>query len=134
MSAAETSSAARRFGLIGAVLGGTAVIAGAFGAHALKDVLEPDALAAFHTAARYQLIHAVVLLIPGLAASRIGRFGLVALVLGVILFSGSLYLLTLLDWTFMGPVTPLGGLSLIIGWTLLAVHFFQRGSARRMSE
>jgi uncharacterized membrane protein YgdD (TMEM256/DUF423 family) len=110
-----------------AILGATAVIAGAFGAHALKEVLNPEALNSYQTAVRYQMWHALALLLTGLlplsnkALQRIGWCWLC----GVLLFSGSIYLLHLgplmsgSSWNFLGPVTPIGGLLLITGWVLL---------------
>lgn len=111
------------------VAGGSAVLLGAFGAHGLKARLTPEALASFETGVRYQLIHAIALFAAAWLAERSGgALPLVAGALwcaGMILFSGSIYLLatrTLLGiekWRWLGPVTPLGGLCLIAGWTVL---------------
>lgn len=106
----------------GAVLGALAVAAGAFGAHALRARLSPADLATFETAARYQMYHALALLGVGLLAARgmpVASAGW-SFVAGVALFSGSLYLLTLGGLRWMGAVTPLGGIALILGWLLLA--------------
>lgn len=113
----------RLFSLIGSVLGLTAVAAGALGAHALEGKLEPDSLGDFQTAARYQLIHAVLLLLPPVAASRV-RGGLFTA--GVLLFSGSIYLLTLTPLSWVWPLTPIGGILLLAGWFELARHFWTR--------
>lgn len=113
------------------VAGGTAVILGAFGAHGLKGRLSPDALLSFETGVRYQLIHALALFAAAWMADRYGSsLPLVAGGLwcaGIVLFSGSIYLLAtrsllgIEGWRWLGPVTPLGGLCLIAGWaTLLA--------------
>jgi len=110
--------------LIGAVLGGLGVAAGAFGAHALKARVEPHLLAVFETGVRYQLVHALALLAVGLTV----RVGLPAaaratpwFVTGVVLFSGSLYALALGAPSRLGLITPLGGTALLVGWVLFAL-------------
>ena len=113
--------------LCAAVLGAIAVAAGAFGAHGLRDRLEPEQVAAWATAAHYQLLHSAVILALGLfemTSERSVRVPASLLTGGVILFSGSIYLLTLTGLRFLGPVTPVGGLCLIAGWLslLLAVR------------
>lgn len=116
---------ARLFLLIASILGGLSVAGGAFGAHALKGTLSESALSSFETGIRYQMFHAIALL---LVAILIGQYpeakGLATVgwcfIVGVILFSGSLYGLTLGGIKALGPVTPLGGLAFIIGWGLLA--------------
>lgn len=112
--------------LVATFLGLTGVIAGAFGAHGLEGVVSPDRLSAFETGARYQLFHALALLIVAVLAGQglAGRWltaSALCFTVGVGLFSGSLYGLVLLNWTFLGPITPLGGLLLMAGWLLLAV-------------
>jgi len=115
---------ARTFVLIGAVLGGLAVLTAALGGHQLKRVLEPEMLATFQTGAHYHLIHAVALLGVGAWIGQGGgRRAVVAgwlLVAGIVLFSGSLYLLALTGVRLLGLVTPFGGLSFVGGWTALA--------------
>ncbi|NUN96042.1 MAG: DUF423 domain-containing protein [Candidatus Omnitrophica bacterium] len=109
---------------VAGVAGATGVIAGAFGAHALKETLEPDLLAIFDTGARYHLIHAVALLGVALLALRdpgnvwLNRAGW-AFLLGVGVFSGSLYLLALTGVRTFGGITPFGGAALILGWVML---------------
>ena len=96
-----------------------AVILGAFGAHALKAHLTPEQLASYETGVRYQLYHAFALIFVALLHDRAGiRATLPAALftIGVLLFSGSIYLLATLGWKWLGPVTPLGGLSLMAGW------------------
>lgn len=108
---------------IAAFLAMTAVIAGAFGAHALKTRLDPQSLATFETAARYQMYHALGMLgvcwVMSVRPSRCVTSAGVCMLIGVILFSGSLYLLCFLPWRWLGPVTPLGGGFLIVSWLLL---------------
>jgi uncharacterized membrane protein YgdD (TMEM256/DUF423 family) len=115
---------------IGALLAGSAVAAGAFGAHALKGMVTPDRLAVFETAVRYQLIHALAILIVGILLDRTDAksLGVVAGLLeaGVAVFSGSLYVLVLLDVPIAGAVTPIGGVAMILGWLLLARWAWQQ--------
>lgn len=98
--------------------------AGAFGAHALRTRLTPADLATFETAARYQMYHALALLAVGWLVER-GHARAVAagwcFLAGTLLFSGSLYLLTLCGIRWMGAVTPLGGVAFIAGWVTLAL-------------
>jgi uncharacterized membrane protein YgdD (TMEM256/DUF423 family) len=115
----------RTFLVLGALSGAVSVAAGAFGAHALKTRLSPEHLAVFETGARYQMFHALAL---GLAAWAAARFGGAApawagwlFVAGTVLFSGSLYALTLSGVRALGAVTPFGGVAFIAGWIALAV-------------
>jgi uncharacterized membrane protein YgdD (TMEM256/DUF423 family) len=117
-------SAAQRFLVIGAVLAGCGVAAGAFGAHALKEILDAPMLQVFETATRYVMYHAFGLCIvswaidryPGQGIAKSGWFFL----LGILLFSGSLYVVSLAGIRWMGAVTPIGGLAFMVGWILLA--------------
>jgi uncharacterized membrane protein YgdD (TMEM256/DUF423 family) len=111
----------------GAVLGFLAVVMGAFGAHGLRDRLaELGQTANFQTAAQYQMYHALALLGLGLLAGpfRLGMAGKVAgwsLLFGVVVFSGSLYVLALTGAKWLGAITPFGGVALLVGWLALAV-------------
>ena len=114
------------FGVLASLAGGLAVVLGAFGAHALKDRLEPAMLAAFNTAVHYQMLHAAVVLVIVLLARTSDSPGFLlgaagSMLAGILLFSGSLYLLVLWGWRWLGPITPLGGALLIAGWGLLLV-------------
>ena len=118
-------SSARLFVGLGALNGLLAVAAGAFGAHALKARLPADLLAVFETGARYQMFHALGLLAVGLVfAARpsplLAGAGW-AMLAGIVLFSGSLYALSLSGVRGLGAVTPVGGVAFLVGWTLLAV-------------
>ncbi|NDE17499.1 DUF423 domain-containing protein [bacterium] len=110
---------------MGALLGMTGVAAGAFGAHALKTRVEPEMLAVFETAARYQMYHAVALVGLGLFASRIDQSMLqvsgYSFLAGTLVFSGTLYALVLTGNRSLGAITPVGGALLIFGWLMLAV-------------
>ena len=114
------------FGVLASLAGGLAVVLGAFGAHALKDRLEPAMLAAFNTAVHYQMLHATVVLVILLLARTSDSRGFLlgaagSMLAGILLFSGSLYVLVLWGWRWLGPITPLGGALLITGWGLLLV-------------
>jgi uncharacterized membrane protein YgdD (TMEM256/DUF423 family) len=103
------------------VLGGIAVLTGAFGAHGLKTILNEHSLAIWHTAVLYQFLHALALFVLGFAVSpQPWRLSYWAWVLGVSVFSGSLYALALGAPSFVGILTPFGGLALCVGWFNLA--------------
>ena len=108
---------------IGAVSAGVAVAFGAFGAHALRMMVTPEMLAVFETGVRYQMYHALALVAIGLGFARLqGRTAAAAawlFVAGTVLFSGSLYVLTLTGTRWWGAVTPLGGVAFLAGWALL---------------
>lgn len=118
----------RLFFTFAAGLGFLAVALGAFGAHGLKSRLAPladgvDRLTWWKTAAEYHLAHALALaLAAGLFGdTRAGRAACIAFAVGIALFSGSLYTMTLTGIRWLGAVTPLGGLGMLAGWALLAV-------------
>lgn len=107
-------------GLLGALLGGLAVVAGAFGAHGLRERLDAEQLGWWQTAAQYQMVHALALL--AVAALIPGRSGGAAwcFVLGSVVFCGTLYGMALGAPRWWGAITPIGGALLIAGWFLLA--------------
>ncbi|MEP3390288.1 MAG: DUF423 domain-containing protein [Reichenbachiella sp.] len=110
--------------LIGAVLGLLSVVIGAFGAHGLKDILEENGrLDVFETAVKYQMYHAFALLFTSLLAEKInGNWATRAIfcfVIGVLIFSGSLYVLSISNIGMFGAITPIGGLFLIVGWVFV---------------
>jgi uncharacterized membrane protein YgdD (TMEM256/DUF423 family) len=114
----------RLFFAIGAISAFVGVAAGAFGAHALKSRLDPEMLAVFETGVRYQMYHAFALIVVAWAATRwpgtlVTTSGWLFLA-GTILFSGSLYLLSLTGARWLGAITPLGGLAFLAGWLCLA--------------
>jgi len=115
----------RMYLLIGALLALLGVMLGAFGAHGLKNILDASALATFEVGVRYQIYHALaILLVGGLAAqaSLVWRKRAALLfMIGSVLFSGSIYLLVLTGQKWLGPVTPLGGLCLMLGWVALVI-------------
>lgn len=106
--------------MLAAVLGGLSVAMGAFAAHVLQNQLSAQSLDVFKTGVQYQFIHALAMLAIGVWAVQQPQGWLhvaaLAWLIGIILFSGSLYGLSILEWRWLGPVTPLGGISFIIGW------------------
>lgn len=116
----------------GAVNGALAVMAGAFGAHGLKARITPELLTTWHTGAEYHMYHALALLLFGAIASAQPQVSLngpaAALLVGILLFSGSLYLLALTGVKTLGAITPIGGLAFIVGWLWLALQAW-RGAA-----
>jgi len=114
----------------GAISGLIAVAAGAFGAHALRD-LPPRYVGAFKTGAEYQMYHALALLaVAGLGRGRWTPLAGGCFVLGTLLFSGSLYALALTQADRWGALTPIGGTFFLLGWLLLALAGWQRFSAQ----
>jgi len=117
-----------------AFLGMTAIILGAFGAHALKKVLNLEQLNTFETGVKYQMYHAFFLLFVGLSqsiAESTKKIIFYFIITGVIFFSGSIYLLatnnlTAFDFRKIGFITPIGGLLLIVGWIWLFIDFYKK--------
>lgn len=121
----------RTFLLIGAVFNFLGVAAGAFGAHALRSRLSGEMLDVFETGVRYQMYHGFAILLVALLIGHAGSARLLVIsgwsfVAGVVLFSGSLYALTLTDVRVLGAITPLGGLLFLLGWGCLALYAFIR--------
>jgi uncharacterized membrane protein YgdD (TMEM256/DUF423 family) len=114
-----------------AFFGATAIILGAFGAHLLKKKLPTEQLQSFETGIKYQMYHAIVLLILGFQlkeSSTIDQYIFLAFIIGTLLFSFSIYGLVISSAKnkkikFLGPITPLGGLFLVAGWLLLFYKF-----------
>lgn len=115
----------RGFLMLAAFFGFTGVALGAFAAHGLKKSLSAEYLAIFHTGVTYQLVHALALFgVALLAAHMLGRLVLwagVSFSIGILLFSGSLYLLTTIGIGKLGIITPFGGLAFLIGWLCLGL-------------
>ncbi|HLW40969.1 MAG TPA: DUF423 domain-containing protein [Flavobacterium sp.] len=115
-----------------AILGFISIILGAFGAHALKEVLTEEQLVSFETGVRYQMYHALFLLLVGITdfiSEKQKKIIFTLTLTGVLLFSGSIYLLATqnisgINFKFLGPVTPIGGLLLILSWGLLTFYAF----------
>ncbi len=117
--------------IFGSLFGFTAVIFGAFGAHLLKKKLTSDQLQSFETGVKYQMYHAIVLITLGFnldTKTSIHSYITYAFIIGIILFSFSIYGLVISSaknkkLKFLGPITPLGGLFLVLGWLLLIYKF-----------
>jgi uncharacterized membrane protein YgdD (TMEM256/DUF423 family) len=118
---------------IGALFGMTAIIFGAFGAHALKKIMTAEQLSSFETGVKYQMYHALVLLMLSFNMNldtSLEKYMVYCFILGTFLFSFSIYGLCISGakgskWKFLGPVTPLGGLFLVVGWAMLLYSFIQ---------
>ena len=121
----------RLFLILGAILGGLSVACGAFASHALKAHLSPRSLEIFETGARYQMYHALALLIVGLLFYQLSDSSAWltisgwAFTVGILLFSGSLYALSLSGIGWLGAITPVGGLAFLVGWSCLAIASFR---------
>jgi len=120
---------AKTFLIIAAVFGFLGVAFGAFGAHALRDKLTPQLLETFETGVRYHMYHVFAIAVVALASTHL-RAGLLNLsgwlfVAGIIIFSGSLYILSLTGEKMWGAVTPFGGLALLAGWITLAIGLYK---------
>lgn len=114
----------KTFFALGAAFGALAVLLGAFGAHALRATLSEADLATFEIGVRYQMYHALALMAVAWAstqwsAATVSLAGW-AFVAGIVVFSGSLYVLVLTGQRWLGAITPIGGVALIVGWGLLA--------------
>ncbi|MEP6485203.1 MAG: DUF423 domain-containing protein [Rudaea sp.] len=123
----------RTIGIAAAALGATAVLFGAFGAHMLRGYLDEHALLIWHTSVDYQIWHALaVLAIAGIARADEKWWARSAwtLIVGIVLFCSSLYALALGAQTWIGVITPFGGLLLIAGWTLAGVAFWCSASSK----
>jgi uncharacterized membrane protein YgdD (TMEM256/DUF423 family) len=124
------------FLIIGTILAGVAVALGAFGAHGLKKIVSHETISIFQTGVQYQMYHALALLFLGVLYERsqnsLLNFAGIFFIAGVVLFSGSLYLLVSfkamnkISTTGVGMLTPIGGLFFIIGWALLLISFLKK--------
>lgn len=115
----------RNWLVVGSVTGFLTVAGGAFGAHALREHLSPASLAVFETGVRYAMLHTTALLVTGLVAraqpSRALQVAGTAFLLGIVLFTGSLWALAISGIKVLGAITPLGGVSFLVGWIALGV-------------
>ena len=120
----------RLFFIVGSLFGCLGVVLGAFGAHALKGQLSADQLMAFEVGVRYQMYHAFALLAAAWAHSKWPGIVLITsgwlFIAGTVLFSGSLYALSLSGVKWLGAITPFGGLAFVIGWLCMAWSVWRR--------
>lgn len=115
----------KTFLVIGALAMALGVILGAFGAHGLKNKLTPDLLAVYHTGVEYHLYHALGLILVGVLINQFPQvsglqLGGWLLLAGILIFSGSLYVLAISGVRWLGAITPIGGLTFIAGWVWIA--------------
>jgi uncharacterized membrane protein YgdD (TMEM256/DUF423 family) len=140
-TAAEALARLRNLARWSLVVGGAmcclAVLAGAFGAHALRSHVSADLLAVFETGARYQMYHGLAMMALGLAAvnhllgMKGARWAFGLFLTGTVVFSGSLYLLTLTGMRSWGAVTPVGGVFQIVGWIIMIAGLWRNGIPRQ---
>lgn len=121
--------------VLGATFALLAVMVGAFGAHALRDLVSERSLEVFQTGVQYQMNHGLGLILIALLGAldlprRLLMLAAGFLVAGVVMFSGSLYLLVLTEWRWVGPVTPLGGLCFMAGWVLVVIAGLRQGNGQ----
>lgn len=116
--------------IVGAIFGALSVILGAFGAHAFKKFMNEEQLKNYETGIKYQMYHAILLMVIGCNADLFqnAQIILILLSLGIFLFSFSIYGLTITSalnkkWKFLGPITPIGGLLLVSGWLSIIINF-----------
>ena len=132
----ETHIMNKKILITASIFGVLAVVLGAFGAHALKEIITVEAQQTFETGVRYQMYHAILLLFVGSTTyiqQKIKKILYYLIVLGIILFSGSVYglatnLLTTFDYKTIGFITPIGGLLLILAWGFLIMNFLKMAS------
>lgn len=120
------------FLLLGSLNAFLSVVLGAFGAHALKTKLSADMLNVYQTGVQYHMIHAIALILVALLSEKLGNHPLVtvsgwSLLIGIVLFSGSLYVLSISGIKNLGAITPFGGIAFLLGWILLAVAALKQG-------
>ena len=135
----NVESTSRKFLLLGVIAALLGVAEGAFGAHGLKGILSADMLIVFETGVRYQMYHAFALMITAMSVKQWGsdhpaRFIVAGwcFVIGILLFSGSLFLLSVTGNASLGVITPIGGLAFLVGWGSLALALLGRRHPSKM--
>ncbi len=119
--------------IVASIFGLTSVILGAFGSHLFKQLLTPEKLGSFEIAVRYQMYHAIVLLLLGLFFTfdtSLEKWTAICMMVGTFLFAITIYLLSFSEYwginlRFLGPITPIGGTILMLGWLLLIIYFIK---------
>ena len=124
------NTTAKLFLLLGSTSALLAVLLGAFGAHSLKNKLSADMLAIFQTGVQYHFYHSLGLLAVGFIATQLPvsstlKWSGWLMFVGIVIFSGSLYLLSITGVRWLGAITPIGGVAFIAGWALLAYAIYQ---------
>ena len=120
---------------VSSLFGALAVVLGAFGAHGLESILSADMLETYEVGVRYHFYHAIaafVLAVAGgaLLETRSGRFAFWSFIIGVLVFSGTLYTLAITEIRWLGAITPIGGVAFIVGWCCLAYAGWATRSAK----
>ena len=115
--------------IIGALLSALGIALGAFGSHSLKTKLNPEELVIYDIATRYLMYHAIGIIFLGILAYNVPKnvveLPIIIMLIGVLLFSGSLYLIAIKGYTKLGIITPLGGTAFIVSWVLLAINIYK---------
>ena len=115
--------------VIGAILSAIGILFGAFGSHSLKSKLNPEQLMVFDIATRYLMYHAIGIFGTGILAysvpESVVKTPVIFMLIGILLFSGSLYLISLKGFSKLGIITPIGGTAFIVSWVLLAVNIYK---------
>ena len=115
--------------IIGALLSALGIALGAFGSHSLKTKLNPEELVIYDIATRYLMYHAIGIISLGILAYNVPEsvvaMPIIIMLIGIVLFSGSLYLIAIKGYTKLGIITPLGGTAFIVSWVLLAINIFK---------
>ena len=115
--------------IIGAILSAIGIIIGAFGSHSLKTKLNHEELLIYDIATRYLMYHSIGIISLGILAYNVPdsvvEIPIIIMLIGIILFSGSLYLISIKGYTKLGIITPIGGTAFIISWVLLAINIFK---------
>ena len=128
----------KTFLLFSGISGAIAVILGALGAHALQNLIMPEQLQSFETGVKYQVYHTLAIMLVSILNDKLKskhlKFAAYFFITGIFLFSGSIYLLSTRNllgietWTFLGPITPIGGLAFICGWIFIFISGWKMGT------
>ena len=128
----------RLFVIAGSLLGGLAVLIGAFAAHALSGSLSAERVQTFEIAVRYQMYHSIALILTGVIRHLLDvpaiRWAGISFFTGILIFSGSLYILVLADIRWLGAITPVGGIAFVMGWLCLAVAYWKTGPGANSAQ
>jgi uncharacterized membrane protein YgdD (TMEM256/DUF423 family) len=122
------------FVTVGAIFAFVGIGIGAFGAHAVKNIISPESLAIYQTGVQYHLIHALALVLVGILGEKISPWVGKLFSIGICIFSGSLYALALTGVKILGAITPIGGVCFLTGWALLAYSSAQTTQVHQSTD